>query len=294
MRDDAGLVERFEAERPRLRAVAYRMLGSLGGAEDAVQEAWIRLSRTDSTEIENLAGWLTVVVSRLCLDTLRSLDARPEEPVGLWLPDPIVSHAERPDPEHQVLLADAVGLALQVVLRELRPAERLAFVLHDMFDVPFDQIATALGSTTPAARQLASRARRRVRDADVDPDPGLERQREVVDAFLVAARAGDFEGLLTVLDPECVLRADAGPLMPDLSQTVRGAGGVAGQALRFSSTTQTVEHVLVNGAAGVLVSQGGRVLSLIGFTIVSERIVAMDILADPERLKRLLGSVDWD
>lgn len=287
MSDDA-LAERFESERPRLRALAYRMSGSSTAAEDAVQEAWIRLSRSDAEEIENLAGWLTVVVSRICLDLLRSRDARPDEPVGGRIPDPIVTRADRPDPEHQVLLADAVGLALQVVLQELRPAERLAFVLHDMFDVPFDQIASVLGSTNPAARQLASRARRRVREADVEPDSDLDRQREVVDAFLAAARAGDFEGLLTVLDPECVLRADAGPLRPALSQTVRGADEVAGQALRFSSRAQSVEHVLVHGAAGVLVSQGGRVLSLIGFTIVDGRIAAMDILADPERLKGLV------
>ena len=289
MKDDDALAEGFESERPRLRALAYRMLGSLSAADDAVQEAWIRLSRSDSAEIENLAGWLTVVVSRLCLDALRSRDARREEPIGVRLPDPIVARVDRPDPEQQALLADAVGLALQVVLRELRPPERLAFVLHDMFDVPFDQIASALGSTTSAATQLASRARRRVREADVEPDPDLQRQREVVDAFLAAARAGDLEGLLTVLDPECTLRADAGPLRSDLSRTVRGADEVAGQAIRFSSTAQSEEYVLVNGAAGILVAKGGQVLSLIGFTIVEERIVAMDILADPERLKGLVG-----
>lgn len=287
MTDDQSLAERFESERPRLRAVAYRMLGLLSAAEDAVQETWIRLSRVDAGEIDNLAGWLTVVVSRICLDMIRSRDARREEPVGVRLPDPIVTRVDRPDPESQALLADAVGLALQVVLQELRPPERLAFVLHDMFDVPFDRIASVVGSSTPAARQLASRARRRVRSAEVEPDPDLPRQREVVDAFLAAARAGDFEALLTVLDPECVLRADAGPLMPDLSQTVRGAEDVAGQAIRFSSRAQRTEHVLVNGAAGVIVSQGGRMLSLTGFTIVDGRVVAMDILADRERLAGL-------
>lgn len=287
MDDRQALAERFESERPRLRALAYRMLGGLGDADDAVQEAWLRLSRTDSAEIDDLAAWLTVVVSRICLDMIRSRDARPEEPVGVRLPDPIVTRVDRPDPEDQALLADAVGLALQVVVQKLRPAERLAFVLHDMFDVPFDRIASMVDSSIPAARQLASRARRRVRDAPVEPDPDLPRQREVVDAFLAAARAGDFEGLLTVLDPECVLRADAGPLRPDLSQTVRGGDGVAGQAIRFSSRAQTAEHVLVNGAAGVLVTRGGRVLSLIAFTIVDGRIVAMDILADPERLETL-------
>lgn len=287
MGDDQALANRFEAERPRLRALAYRMLGSLSAADDAVQEAWIRLSQTDSREIDNLAGWLTVVVSRICLDMIRSRDARREEPVGARLPDPIMTRVDQPDPEHQALLAGSIGLALQVVLRELRPPERLAFVLHDMFDVPFDQIASIVGSSAPAARQLASRARRRVRDARIEPDPDLPRQREVVDAFLAAARAGDFEGLLTVLDPECVLRADAGPTMPNLSQTVRGADDVAGQAMRFSSRTQVAEHVLVNGAAGILVAQGGRVRSLIGFTVVDGRIAAMDILADPERLERL-------
>lgn len=285
MSADQALADRFESERPRLRALAYRMLGLLSAADDAVQEAWLRLSRTDSAEIDNLAGWLTVVVSRICLDMIRSRDARPEEPVGVRLPDPIVTRVDRPDPEDQALLADAVGLALQVVIQELRPPERLAFVLHDMFDVPFDQIASIVGSSTPAARQLASRARRRVRDAAVEPDRDLPRQREVVDAFLAAARAGDFQGLLTVLDPECVLRADAGPVRHELSQTVRGGDEVAGQAIRFSSRAQTAEHVLVNGAAGVLVTQGGRALSLTAFTIVDGRIVAMDILADPERLE---------
>lgn len=289
MADDQELAERFESERTRLRAVAYRMLGSLSAAEDAVQEAWIRLSRTDAAEIDNLSGWLTVVVSRICLDVIRAREARAEELVGVRLPDPIVTRVDQPDPEHQALLSDAVGLALQVVLQELRPPERLAFVLHDMFDVPFELIASVVGSSTPAARQLASRARRRVRDARVEPDGGLPRQREVVDAFLAAARAGDFEGLLSVLDPECVLRADAGPLRSGLSQTVRGAEEVAGQAIRFSTSTQAAEHVLVNGAAGVLVSQGGRVLSLTAFTIMGGRVVAMDILADGERLERLTG-----
>jgi RNA polymerase sigma factor (sigma-70 family) len=287
--DEEELAERFEAERTRLRAVAYRMLGSLSAAEDVVQEAWIRLSRTDAAEIDNLPGWLAVVVSRKCLDVIRSREARREVLVGVRLPDPIVTRADQLDPEHQVLLSDGVGLALQVVLQELRPPERLAFVLHDMFDVPFDLVASVLGSSSPAARQLASRARRRVRDARVEPDRDLPGQREVVDAFLSAARNGDFEGLLSVLDPECVLRADAGPLRAGLSQTVRGAEEVAGQAIRFSSPAQSVEHVLVNGAAGVLVGQGGRVLSLTAFTVVDGRVVAMDILADGERLERLAG-----
>jgi RNA polymerase sigma factor (sigma-70 family) len=260
------------------------MLGVLSAADDAVQEAWIRLSRADSAEIDDLGAWLTVVTSRICLDMIRSREARAEEPAGMLLPDPIVTHGDQPDPEHQVLLTDAMGLALQVVIRELRPRERLAFVLHDMFDVPFDRIASIVGSSNQAARQLASRARRRIRGAGVEPDPELPRQREVVDAFLTAARAGDFAGLLRVLDPECVLRADAGPL----SQTVRGGDDVAGQAVRFSSPAQVERHVLVNGAAGVLVSHGDRVRSLTAFTIVDGRIVAMDILADPERLAALV------
>jgi RNA polymerase sigma factor (sigma-70 family) len=259
------------------------MLGMLSAADDAVQETWLRLSRAASAEIHDLGAWLTVVTSRVCLDMIRSREARAEEPAGTRLPDPIVTRHDRPDPEHQVLIADAVGLALQVVVRELRPRERLAFVLHDMFDVPFDQIASILGASNQAARQLASRARRRVREARVEPDPELPPQREVVDAFLAAARAGDFEGLIRVLDPDCVLRADAGPL----SQTVLGGDEVAGQAVRFSSPAQAEEHVLVNGAAGVLVSHGGRVRSLTAFTIVDGRIVAMDILADPERLEGL-------
>jgi RNA polymerase sigma factor (sigma-70 family) len=287
MSDDV-LAARFESERPRLRAVAYRMLGVLSAADDAVQEAWMRLSRADSAEIDDLGAWLTVVTSRICLDMIRSREARAEESVGMPLPDPIVTHGHQPDPEHQVVLADAMGLALQVVIRELRPRERLAFVLHDMFDVPFDRIAPIVGSSNQAARQLASRARRRVREAGVEPDPELPRQREVVDAFLAAARAGDFEGLLRVLDPECVLRSDAGPL----SQTVRGGDEVAGQAVRFSSPTQVEEHVLVNGAAGVLVSHGGRARSLTAFTIVDGRIVAMDILADPERLAALVRRLE--
>ena len=259
------------------------MLGALSAADDAVQETWLRLSRADSAAIDDLGAWLTVVTSRICLDMIRARDARAEDPAGMQLPDPIVTHGDTPNPEHQVLIADAVGLALQVVVRELRPRERLAFVLHDLFDVPFDQIASILDSSNQAARQLASRARRRVRGARVEPDPELPRQREVVEAFLAAARAGEFEGLLRVLDPECVLRADAGTL----SQTVRGGDEVAGQAVRFSSPAQVEEHVLVNGAAGVLVSHGGRVRSLTAFTVVDGRIVALDILADPERLDEL-------
>jgi RNA polymerase sigma factor (sigma-70 family) len=259
------------------------MLGVLSAADDAVQETWLRLSQADSAEIDDLGAWLTVVTSRICLDMIRSRDARAEEPAGMQLPDPIVTRGDTPDPEHQVLVTDAVGLALQVVVRELRPRERLAFVLHDMFDVPFDQVASILNSSNQAARQLASRARRRVRDARVEPDPELPRQREVVEAFLAAARAGEFEGLLRVLDPECVLRADAGAL----SQTVRGGDEVAGQAVRFSYPAQVEEHVIVNGAAGVLVSHGGRVRSLTAFTVVDGRIVALDILADPERLDEL-------
>lgn len=295
MTGNQALVERFESERTRLRSVAYRMLGSFSAADDVVQEAWIRLSQADAADIENLGGWLTVVVSRLCLDAIRSQEARPEDPLGVRLPDPVVTRAGTLEPEHRALLADDVGLALQVVIQELRPPERLAFVLHDIFAVPFDQIASVVGSSTAAARQLASRARRRVRNAGVEPDPDLPRQREVVEAFLAAAREGDLEGLLAVLDPECVLRADAGPLMPGLSQTVRGAEEVAGQAIRFSSRAPLAEHVLVNGAAGVIVEEAGRVVSLIGFTVVKGRVVAMDILADSERLEGVMtGRPAWN
>ncbi len=287
MTEEEALAERFESERARLRAVAYRMLGSLSEADDVVQEAWVRLSRTDASRIENLSGWLTVVTSRLCLDLARARTALRETPMDVRLPDPIVAEEEGLNVEERVVLTGEVGLALQVVLGELRPRERLAFVLHDIFAVPFDQIAPLVESSVPAARQLASRARSRVREARARPDADLSQQRTVVDAFLAAAREGDLEGLLAVLDPECVLRADAGPLAPGFSQFVSGADRVAGQAVRFSARAHLARQVLVNGAAGVLVEEDGRPVSVIGFTVVAGRVVAMDILADPQRLEIL-------
>jgi RNA polymerase sigma factor (sigma-70 family) len=280
------LAERFEERRTHLRAVAYRLLGSLSEADDAVQEAWLRLSRSDTGGIENLAGWLTTVVARVCLDMLRSRKSRGEVPLGV--PEPIVSREDRIDPEHEALLADSVGLALLVVLETLAPAERLAFVLHDMFAVPFDEIAGIVGRSPTAARQLASRARRRVQGAPTVPDADLTRQREVVDAFLAAARGGDFDALLAVLDPDVVLRADRGAVSPGALREVRGARAVAEQALFFSRLVEFVQPVLVNGAAGIVSwLPGRRPFSIMGFTVAQGRIVEIDVLSDPARLRQL-------
>jgi RNA polymerase sigma factor (sigma-70 family) len=280
------LAERFEEHRTRLRAVAYRMLGSLSEADDAVQEAWLRLSRTDADGIENLGGWLTTVVARISLNMLRSRDVRREEPIGVRVPDPIVDRADGTDPEHEALLADAVGLALLVVLDTLSPAERLAFVLHDMFAVPFDEIAPIVDRSPEAARQLASRARRRLQGERTVPDADLDTQREVVDAFLAAARDGDFEGLLAVLDPDVVLRADVGPLAGG-SRDVRGAANVARQAQTYSQLGLLMHRALINGAAGLVSWRDGEPFSVGGVTVRNRRIVAIDILADPERLRHL-------
>jgi RNA polymerase sigma factor (sigma-70 family) len=281
------LAERFEEHRPRLRAVAYRMLGSLGEAEDAVQEAWLRVSRADTSVVENLGGWLTTVVARVCLNVLRSRRSRREEPLGVHVPDPVVSREGGGDPEHEALVADAVGLALLVVLETLAPAERVAFVLHDLFGVPFEEIAPIVDRTPAAARQLASRARRRVRGAAPAPDPDLARQREVVDAFFAAARRGDFEALVAVLDPDVVLRSDGGALRPSASAVVRGAAAVAGRALTFARLSPFVRPALVNGVAGVVVAPRGQPFSVMGFTVRGGKIVAIDALVDPERLRRL-------
>jgi RNA polymerase sigma factor (sigma-70 family) len=282
------LAEQFEAERPHLRAVAYRMLGSLSEAEDAVQESWLRLSRSCPSGVENLSGWLTTVVARVCLDMLRSRESRREEPLGAHVPDPIVSREDGIDPEHEALLADSVGLALLVVLETLAPAERLAFVLHDMFAVPFHEIAAIVGRSPTAARQLASRARRRVRGAAPAPDADLTRQREVVDAFLAAARDGDFDALLAVLDPDVVVRADRGAVPPGASREVRGAKAVAEQALTFSRLVESAQPVLVNRAAGIVSwLPGGRPFSVMGFTVRRGKIVEIDVLADPARLGQL-------
>jgi RNA polymerase sigma-70 factor (ECF subfamily) len=281
------LAERFEENRSHLRAVAYRMLGSLSEADDAVQEAWLRLSRSDTSDVENLSGWLTTVVGRVCLDTLRSRRARREEPLDVHVPEPIVSHADRIDPEQEALLADSVGLALLVVLETLAPAERLAFVLHDMFAVPFDEIAPIVDRTPAAARQLASRARRRVQGNTPVPDADLSRQREVVNAFLAASRGGDFDALLAVLDPDVVLRADGGAMSQGLSKLVRGARAVVEQALTFSQYTPYVRPALVNGTPGLITVPNGEAFAVMGFTITNGRIVEIDILADPARLSRI-------
>ncbi|MEU6215609.1 sigma-70 family RNA polymerase sigma factor [Streptomyces sp. JL4002] len=284
------LARRFEEHRPHLRAVAYRMLGSLAESEDAVQEAWIRLSRSDTGAVENLGGWLTTVVGRLCLDMLRSRTTRREDPLHgedgrVRLPDPVVSRADGLDPEQEVLLADSVGIALMVVLETLTPAERLAFVLHDLFAVPFDEIAPVLGRGAAATRQLASRARRRVQGAVPSPAPDRERLRAIVDAFLSASRGGDFEALMALLDPDVVARSDGGALRPGLVR--RGAAEVASQAVTFARFAEAAHPVLVNGLPGVLAMAEGRALSVMAFTVRDGRITALDILTDLERLARL-------
>jgi RNA polymerase sigma-70 factor (ECF subfamily) len=281
------LAQQFEANRTHLRAVAYRMLGSVSEADDAVQESWLRLSRSDAAEVENLRAWLTTVTARVSLDMLRSRNSRREEPLGPHMPDPIVSREDGADPEHEALLADSVGLALLVVLETLAPAERLAFVLHDMFAVPFDEIAPIVGRSPAAARQLASRARRRVRGAAPIPDVDVERQREVVDAFLAAARGGDFDALVAVLDPDVVLRVDAGARRPGQSREVRGAAAVAEQVRAFASLARFARPALVNGAAGFVVARQGRPLTVAGFTVAGGKIAEIDLLADPERLRAL-------
>jgi RNA polymerase sigma factor (sigma-70 family) len=286
MDDELWLAERFEANRTHLRAVAYRILGAVGDADDAVQEAWIRLSRSNAGDIENLGGWLTTVVARVSLNMLHSRRIRREEPLdAVHVPEPLVDCIDRTDPEHEALLADSVGLALLVVLESLSPAERLAFVLHDMFAVPFNEIAQIIDRSPEAARQLASRARRRVRVEETVPDPDPEAQREVVEAFLEAARGGDFDRLVTVLSSNAVLRADLGPASG--SAEVRGAEEIARQAVTFSRFGLAMQLARINGAVGVVTKQDGRPHSVAGFTVRAGRIVAIDILADPERLHRL-------
>ena len=278
------LAEQFEQHRPHLRAVAYRMLGSTGDAEDAVQEGWIRLGRTDVSGVENLRGWLTTVVARVCLDILRTRTSRREDPLDVHVPDPLITRA---DPESDAVVADSVGLALLVVLETLEPPERLAFVLHDVFGMTFDEIAPIVDRSPVAARQLASRARRRVQGQAPATDRDLRQQRRVVEAFLAAAQEGNFERLVAVLDPDIVLRADAGALS-GASRLVRGAQAVAGQAATFSRIGLSNQFVLVNGHVGLVSRRAdGRVFSVLGFTIVGSTIVEIDILADPERLGRL-------
>jgi RNA polymerase sigma-70 factor (ECF subfamily) len=288
MGENEWLADRFEDHRTHLRAVAYRMLGSLTEADDAVQEAWLRVSRADSSLVENMRGWLTTVVARVCLNMLQSRKSKREEPLDFHVRDPILSRADGPGPEEEALLADSVGLALQVVLERLSPPERLAFVLHDVFGMPFEEIAPIVGRSPVAARQLASRARRRVQGAAPLPDADRSRQWEVVHAFLAAAREGDFEGLLTVLDPDVVLRADGGNQLPDVSRVLRGATAVASGALAYSGAARFAHPVLVNGTPGYIVlTPDGQPFAFGGFTVRNGKIVEMDILSDPERLSKL-------
>jgi RNA polymerase sigma factor (sigma-70 family) len=289
------LADRFEEHRPHLRAVAYRMLGSLAEADDAVQDAWLRLSRAQTGKVENLGGWLTTVVARVCLNMLRARATRREEPLGAHLPDPVISPEGPLQPEEEALLADSVGLALLVVLDSLSPAERLAFVLHDMFDLPFEEIAPMVARTPAAARQLASRARRRVRGAELPaPDPDLARQRDVVDAFFLAARGGDFDALVALLDPDVVLRSDFGARRPGASRVTRGAAAVARQALIGAIPTAHLHPALVNGAAGVVVTVRGRPFAVLAFTVTEGKIVEIDAFADPERVQRIAAAVLGD
>ena len=291
MDEQQWLAERFEEHRAHLQAVAYRMLGSLAEADDAVQDAWLRVARAGADDIDNLGGWLTTVVARVCLNMLRSR-RRQEESAGARVPDPVIRPVEPSQPDDEAVLADSVGLALLVVLDTMAPAERLAFVLHDMFGLPFEEIAPMVGRSPAAARQLASRARRRVRGAEVPaPDADLARQREVVDAFFAAARGGDFAALVALLDPDVVLRADFGAARPRESEVIRGAETVAGRAISFAMPHADLHPALVNGAAGVVVTVAGRPFSVMGFTVADGRIAEIDAIADPERVRRIAAAV---
>jgi RNA polymerase sigma factor (sigma-70 family) len=291
MHENAWLVDRFEEQRAHLRAVAYRMLGSLSEADDAVQDTWLRVSGADSSVINNLGGWMTTITARICLNILRSRSVRREDAFGLHLPDPVISDGTL-QPEEEAVLADSIGLALMVVLDTLTPAERLAFVLHDVFELPFDEIAPVVGRTPTAARQLASRARRRVKGADVPaPDVNLSRQRAVVDSFFKAARSRDFDGLLAVLAPDVILRSDLGAKHPEASTVTRGAAAVAGQALLFKNPFAVLHPVLVNGAAGVVVEIKGRAFAVMGFIVAGGRIVEINAIGDPERVPGIASAV---
>jgi RNA polymerase sigma factor (sigma-70 family) len=283
------LAERFEEHRTHLRAVAYRMLGSLSEVDDAVQEAWLRLSRADTAGIDNLGGWLTTVVAHVCLDMLRSRTSRREEPFTAEAPEPVATGTRGSSPEQEALLADSVGLALLVVLDRLTPAERLAFVLHDMFAVPFEEIAPIVGRSAEAARQLASRARRRVRGGGA-PDPDLVRQREVVEAFIAALRGGDFEGLLAVLDPDLVVRADM-PVPAGAPREIRGAAVWAKGAIAYGHLAQLARPMLVNGAVGIVVAPRGRLVRALRFTIANGKITEIEVIGDPARLGELDVSI---
>jgi RNA polymerase sigma factor (sigma-70 family) len=290
MEENAWLAERFEEQRGHLRAVAYRMLGSFAEADDAVQDAWVRASRAGSNDIGNVGGWLTTIVARVCLNMLRSRNVRREESLEVHLPDPVISAAGDLGPEDEALLADSVGLALLVVLDALSPAERLAFVLHDMFELPFEEIAPMVGRSPTAARQLASRARRRVRGADI-PDSDIARQRTVVDAFFLAARSGDFDALVALLHPDVVLRVDFGPGRPAASAVVRGAPAVARQARLGANPAALLHPALINGAAGVVITLDGQPHGVMAFTVVNDQVVELDIIADPERIRRVASAV---
>jgi RNA polymerase sigma-70 factor (ECF subfamily) len=286
------LAERFEEHRAHLRSVAYRMLGSLSDADDAVQESWLRLSRSGANEVENLGGWLTTIVARVCLNMLRSRETRREESFGVHVPDPIISAYDERQPEESALLADSISLALLIVFDTLSPDERLAFVLHDVFEVPFEEIAPMVGRTPAAARQLVSRARRRVKGADLPtPDADRARQRAVVDAFFLAAREGDFDTLVTVLDPDVVVRGDLGARRRTASTVVHGAAAVAKLALMFARPDAHVRPALVNGAVGVVVTSGGRLLNVMGFTVVHGKIVEINVIADSNRLSRIAAAI---
>jgi RNA polymerase sigma factor (sigma-70 family) len=281
------LTDRFEEHRGRLRAVAYRMLGSVAEADDAVQDAWLRVNRAGTSGVENLAGWLTTVVARVCLNVLRSREQRREEPLEVHVPDPIISREDGVDPEHEALLADSVGLALLVVLETLSAAERLAFVLHDMFAVPFDEIAPMIEKSPAATRQLASRARRRVQEQAAPPDPDIARQREVVNAFFAASREGDFDALVAVLDPDVILRSDGGLARARMTFVLNGSQTVAKQAITSARLSPFVRPALINGAAGVVVAANGRAMFVMAFTVTGGRIVAIEVLADPDRLRQI-------
>jgi RNA polymerase sigma-70 factor (ECF subfamily) len=281
------LAERFEAQRPRLRGVAYRMLGSMSDADDVVQDAWMRLARSDAAAIDDLSAWLTTVVARLCLNRLRDRTAHPESSLDGRLPDPVVQPLDTADPEQEAMVGDAVGLALQVVLDTLTPAERIAFVLHDVFGMPFEDVARIAGRTPAAARQLASRARRRVRGAPV-PDVSVEHQWRVVEAFLAAAREGDVEGIVAALHPDVVLRSDGGPARPNLMLRLEGAEAVAAGAMTFRNFAAGATRVLVNGTpGGIAWTPDGRPFALLAMTVRGDRIVGIHVLADPERLAAL-------
>jgi RNA polymerase sigma-70 factor (ECF subfamily) len=290
--ENEWLARRFEEHRIHLRAVAYRMLGSLSDADDAVQDAWVRVSRAETDDVQNLGGWLTTIVARICLNMLRSRNVRREDSLEVHLPDPVISPEGVLRPEDEAMLADSVGLALQIVLDALAPAERLAFVLHDMFDLPFEEIAPMVGRSPTATRQLASRARRRVTGAEnPSPDPDLARQRAVVDAFFSAARNGDFEALVALLHPEVVLRADYGPARPGASTVIHGASAVASQARLGANPAAQIQPALVNGASGVVITIGGRPHVVMAFTVVEDKVIEIDVIADPERVRRVASAV---